>query len=210
MVLVTDANGCTENFAAAISNTAAPAITSAPVTDLTCYNSGNGTLTINANGGTAPLNYSIDNGSTFQLINSYTNLPAGNYQLVVEDALGCQANFAATITEPTLLTMNTAQVNTTCSSSNGSITITAAGGTTAYNYSIDGGTTNQLSDVFAGIVAGNYVALVTDANGCTSQANVIIIDAPGPGILLQMEQMPIVMAQMTDQLRLLLITVQLR
>ncbi len=182
MVLVTDANGCTENFAAAISNTAAPAITSAPVTDLTCYNSGNGTLTINANGGTAPLNYSIDNGSTFQLINSYTNLPAGNYQLVVEDALGCQANFAATITEPTLLTMNTAQVNTTCSSSNGSITITAAGGTTAYNYSIDGGTTNQLSDVFAGIVAGNYVALVTDANGCTSQANVIIIDAPGPGI----------------------------
>ena len=40
-------------------------------------------------GGMEPYEYSIDRGLTFSAQNTYTNLPAGHYDLVVRDAVGC-------------------------------------------------------------------------------------------------------------------------
>ena len=51
----------------------------------------NGSITIQANAGEPPLQYSIDNGLTFQASNVFDNLVAGTYNIVVEDAAGCQA-----------------------------------------------------------------------------------------------------------------------
>ena len=48
----------------------------------------NGTITINATGGTAPLMYSINNGDTFQAGNIFSGLNSGQYFIQVKDANG--------------------------------------------------------------------------------------------------------------------------
>lgn len=66
-----------------------------------------------------------------------------------------------------------------CSTSaDGKITVTASGGTTPYQYSIDNGANFQAGNVFSGLAAGTYQIVVKDANGCTTVAQVISITAP--------------------------------
>jgi hypothetical protein len=58
---------------------------------------------------------------------------------------------------------------------NGSITITAIGGTPPYQYSINGGTTYQTSPIFLGLTPGYYTVFVKDTNnviGTTSVVNI--------------------------------------
>ena len=49
-----------------------------------------GSIIINATGGTGTLQYSVDAGATFQGSNSFLNLGLGAYNIVIEDANGCQ------------------------------------------------------------------------------------------------------------------------
>ena len=48
-----------------------------------------GSITINSSNGTEPYQYSIDGGQTFLSSNTFNNLAAGIYDIIVEDALGC-------------------------------------------------------------------------------------------------------------------------
>jgi hypothetical protein len=52
--------------------------------------------------------------------------------------------------------------NATCGASNGSITATGLGGTTPYQYSLDG-ITYQASNIFTGLAAGAYTVTIKDA-----------------------------------------------
>lgn len=54
--------------------------------------------------------------------------------------------------------------NTGCNSNNGSIIVSANGGQTPYQYSINGGFTYQPSPIFNGLSAGNYSVFVQDSN----------------------------------------------
>ncbi|MEY4903725.1 MAG: hypothetical protein RLZZ292_1540, partial [Bacteroidota bacterium] len=59
-------------------------------TDLSCYGSNDGTLTITAATGTAPFTYSKDNAVTFQSNGGiYTGLLPAYYQPAIKDANGC-------------------------------------------------------------------------------------------------------------------------
>lgn len=181
-VLIKDGNGCTFTITSSISNTAAPVITSVNTVDLTCFNSDDGTIEINANNGTAPLQFSIDNGSSFQLSNLFSNLPQGNYNIIVADALGCQTTSSVVLTEPALLTLSNQLTNSTCSQPNGALSIVANGGSIPYTYSIDSGITQQANSTFNNLIAGNYNVVVTDNNGCSATSTEIITDAPSPVI----------------------------
>jgi gliding motility-associated-like protein len=60
-----------------------------------------------------------------------------------------------------------AKTDPTCSP-NGTITVSASGGTGPYQYSINGGTTYQSSNTFTGLAGGTYSIVVKDANNCVS------------------------------------------
>ena len=65
---------------------------SATKTNITCFNAGNGTITVSGSGGTAPYTYSIHNGgATYQSGNTFNNLPTGTYQIRVKDNNGCES-----------------------------------------------------------------------------------------------------------------------
>ncbi|GAB4410803.1 MAG: hypothetical protein OHK0039_15450 [Bacteroidia bacterium] len=53
-----------------------------------CLNS-DGTLSVVVSGGTAPVSYSIDGGTTYQSSYLFQNLPAGTYAVKVKDANNC-------------------------------------------------------------------------------------------------------------------------
>lgn len=100
---LTDFNGCTLELSHDL-----------VVTDLTidqvtptspaCPGGSSGALALVASGDTDLL-YSIDGGQSFQLETTFTDLPAGNYDLTVENADGCSVTSSTTLTEPPALTL---------------------------------------------------------------------------------------------------------
>lgn len=63
----------------------------------------------------------------------------------------------------------TSVTDATCGINDGEIVVSASGGVSPYQYSIDCGSatpTYQSSPVFSGLAAGTYVVCVLDANGC--------------------------------------------
>jgi gliding motility-associated-like protein len=164
-VTITDANGCTANASATI--TQPPGSLSANLNvsqNVACFGGGNGAFDLTVSGGTPPYSYIWSNGSTTQDI---SGLALGTYTVSITDANGCISSATGTITQPS------AALNATVSSSqdvlcfggnNGSINITVTGGTIPYSYVWSNGSVfqdiNNLSN-------GTYTVSITDANGCT-------------------------------------------
>jgi gliding motility-associated-like protein len=154
--------------------------------DLSCATATDGQITVTASGGTGTLQYSKNNGTNYQASNVFTGLAAGTYTIKVKDANNCtSATTSVTITAPTALTgtsavtsaYNGAQISCP-SSTDGEITVTAAGGTGTKQYSKDNGSTWQASNVFMGLAAGTYQMKIKDDNNCESSAIPTTITAP--------------------------------
>ena len=110
--------------------------------------------------------YSLD-GAAFQSANIYAGLLAGTYNITVRDGNGCTSSCMAIIAEPTALSCTTTATGVTdCGIDDGTITVSAIGGTTGYTYDAGAGTVT--ANMISGLVPGAYVVTVTDANGCTS------------------------------------------
>ena len=62
-----------------------------------------GSVTIAASGSTAPYQYSIDGGTTFGSLGSYSGLAPGPHTIICEDFNGCLFPVSVTILEPTPL-----------------------------------------------------------------------------------------------------------
>ncbi len=189
-ITVKDENDCQTSYAnnpVTITEPTAVAITEVTTTEPLCNGSNEGSITITASGGTGTLQYSIDNGANWQAGNQFASLTAGDYNITVKDENDCQtayANNPVTITEPTAVAIT--EVTSTeplCNGSNeGSITITATGGTGTLQYSIDNGANWQAGNQFASLTAGDYNITVKDENDCqtTYTNNPVTISEPTP------------------------------
>lgn len=181
-VVVEDANGCQATGTESVGLTAGPSINSTTDVDPLCNGGSDGSITVNATGGTAPLQYSNNGGVTFQGSNNFSGLNAGTYNIVVEDANGCQATSTVTLTDPAAGSFTSTTTDETCGAFNGTITISASGGQPPYQYSIDNGVTFQASPNFTGLVAGLYNIVVEDANGCQVTGTATVNSVGGASI----------------------------
>ncbi|MEI2760272.1 MAG: PKD domain-containing protein [Bacteroidia bacterium] len=181
-VIIRDANGCTNTVTATVSNNSAPSISAVSATDITCFGAGNGVISVSANGGSGTLQYSIDNGATFQTSQIFNNVVAGNYTVVVQDAGGCTVTDVVSVTEPSMLNMSNTTSGSTCGILNGQINISANGGTAPFQFSIDSGVTFQSTATFSGLTSGTYQLQVQDANGCVINTTTQVANAPSPQI----------------------------
>ncbi len=179
---VRDARGCTTAGATLLISEPAALTLSATATGVTCHGGADGTVTLTAGGGTSPYEYSLDGGTTFVDNGGlFTGLAAGSYTPVVRDAHGCLLGGAAvTVAEPSLLTVTAAVTDVTChGAADGAITLTAAGGTAPYTYSIDGGVTFlDNSGVFTALAPGSYDPAVRDAHGCAVAGATVLVSEP--------------------------------
>jgi len=135
-----------------------------------------GSITVTASGGTGTLEFSLD-GVTFQASNIFSALTGGGYTVTVRDANGCTEDESITLTEEvsTIVASATGTDPLCNGGADGSIEVTASGGTGTLEYSLDG-LTYQASNIFSGLTAGAYTVTVQDDNGCTSTADVTLND----------------------------------
>jgi len=181
-VVVTDASGgCTSNIPVSVTSTGTLAV-NITSTNTTCTGVNNGTITVNVPNANNPLTYYVNliprPGPTF------TNLAPGTYFISVEDAGGCRADFIpVTIDAGTgTLTGTATAAPTACPGvNNGAITVTPTSGTGPYDYSIDGGTNWQTSNIFPGLAPGNYTIIIRESGLCRSNPIPVTV-ASGTGI----------------------------
>jgi len=151
-------------------------------TDITCNGNGNGKITLNATGGTeSDYQYNISpslewtgfsNSTTPQI----TGRAKGNYTLKVKDGNGCESAVAdVEIKEPDPLTI-TLQNQKNASkfgSADGSISVTAGGGTPnyAYAWADENGQPAGNTSVASNLKSGTYTLILTDGNYSTASPN---------------------------------------
>ncbi len=148
----------------------------------TCYGDSTGSITIDAQGGSGSLRYSINNGQSFDYNNFFDSLPAGDYYIVVTDTNNCTAGpDTVVLTQPPLLTIdsvNYTNIDGCYGDSTATIEIFASGGTPTLMYSIDNGNNFQLLNYFNNLPAGVYKPVVKDGSGCLANWTDIEITQP--------------------------------
>ena len=115
-------------------------------------NGGTTTVTVTANGGTAP----------YKGTGTFT-VGAGNYTYTVTDANGCQTTTSISVSQPSQLNASSSAGNILCFGGTTTVTVSATGGTAPYS-----GTGTYT------VGAGNYTYTVTDANGCQSTTSISV------------------------------------
>lgn len=135
------------------------------IDSVNCFSGQDGSIDVNANGGTPPYTYSI--GGAYQSSASFQNLNAGAYTVNVLDQNNCLLTLTTDVFEPALLqiSVDTFQ-NVSCyQGSDAFIQVQATGGSGIYNFSNNGGS-SQTSNLFSNLSQGSYQILVTDYHGC--------------------------------------------
>ncbi|MCB9327792.1 MAG: T9SS type A sorting domain-containing protein [Lewinellaceae bacterium] len=169
VVSVFDENDCFNIVEVELVDPSPIEIQGATTISVLCNGSDDGSIEVDASGGTGDLTYSL-NGATGQASNLFSNLTAGVYNVAVTDQNDCAKSISVTVTEPSQLVVSFSnKKNVTCNGDeNGSITVSGTGGTGGYTYSLDN-VNFQSSALFNSLKAGNYTAYVKDENSCTSQ-----------------------------------------
>lgn len=158
-------------------------------TDVACHGESTGTITIgNTSGGSGSFEFSIDGGASWQASPSFSNLPAGNYAVWMRDAATPACTLVLMdpllISEPEALSLTIARKDLRCNGiPDGTISITASGGTGGYQYSIDNGLNYFPGGDFSNLSAGNYQIAVKDGNGCRIDSSVALVE-PAPIVIL--------------------------
>ena len=176
-VTITDANSCTRTINNIIVGQPAATISGTPsTTPVSCFGGSNGTASIVASGGTPSYTYLWSNGATTA---TATGLIAGTYSVTITDANSCTRTVNNIIVgQPSAILNGTpSATQVSCNGgSNGTVTITATGGTSPYTYLWSNGATTATA---TGLLAGSYSVTITDANSCTRTITGIIVAQPG-------------------------------
>ncbi|MFN0033621.1 MAG: T9SS type A sorting domain-containing protein [Saprospiraceae bacterium] len=138
----------------------------------TCSIAPDGTASCIPSGGTVPYSYFWSNGNTspqvYQLI-------AGTYTVTVTDSKGCTKQKSTQVEDATDegLWTSLAAIPTSCDYNVGAAHISIMSGTPPYQYQWSNGDTTLFIENLA---AGTYTVSVTDVNGCSTTATVLVID----------------------------------
>ena len=174
-VTVSDANNCGPKTATfTITEPPLLEVTLASQINVDCFGFSTGAINIDVVGGTSPYTYAWSNGETTEDISS---IPAGLYNLVVTDNLGCVQNISVTITQSPEIIINAITTTIECYGDNdATIDVTISGGVGPYQYQWSNlATTLNLTN----LSPDDYIITVTDGIGCEK---VLPINIPSPPI----------------------------
>jgi gliding motility-associated-like protein len=203
IVSVTDACGVTavQSSQVTLNNAVAIDLQNASLgVNALCF-ADNGSISASIFGGTSQRSLVVTNTTTNVVYTQITpsgapvsgvypfsiNVPAGTYSVAAVDA-GSTCPSETWLTNVTVgqpasaLTATTAKTDVCFGGTNGTITVTAAGGTGTKTYSNDGGATFQASNIFTGLAAGTYSIVVKDANNCTTTPASVTINQSGSAL----------------------------
>jgi gliding motility-associated-like protein len=194
-VEVTDANGCTAQACAEVTQPETPLVASAILSsypggnNVSCFDAQDGAIDISVTGGvpdytylwSSPSSCSYTEGTQDQL-----GLSGGCiFDLLIVDSNLCDTVLTFSITQPEQITIVPQIINVSCNSEcDGSIVISISGGLPNYEVSWTGPdnfTSNSTS--LTGLCPGTYSVTVTDDLGCTHEESFDITE-PDPLVVI--------------------------
>ena len=181
-ITVSDDNACPAALSSNFDITEPTVITLPTVssTDISCFGNSDGSINVGAAGGTGPYLYELNPGAISNATGIFTGLGQGSYSVTVTDASLCSEIFPdiTTITEPPELQLSLINTDIPCyGDADGTITVTASGGTPGYEYSRNN-IIFQVSNVFTGLTPNTYTIWVRDVNGCLTSDVIIVTEPP--------------------------------
>lgn len=165
-VSMTDAKGCSAIQTTTLVNVSGPSLSVITTSNTSCFGGNNGLGFVSATGGVGSYAYNWQpyGGNT----SVGTNLVAGNYTCTVFDGNSCAASVTLSISQPSPINLSVVNIiPPTCFGlQNGSMQVTASGGTPGYNYAWlpIGGTGSGATNLGSGI----YTVSVSDSKGCST------------------------------------------
>ena len=171
-VRVTDANGCSSSFTTELTQAEEELLIDIEKTDLNCYNSNNGTITVTTTGGVAPYTFSWSDSGTG---NYRDGLTIGTYTVTITDSIGCVKVRTVEIENGDLFNIDPVVTPISCfGADDGSIELNLEGGVSPISFiwsddSNAGQSRNNLPP-------GDYSVLIQDASGCEIQRDFTIIE----------------------------------
>lgn len=183
---VSGSDGCTvQSDPVEITGPSQISVSTDSLEDISCFGNKDGAIYITVSGGNSPYSVLWNGPSGYQSTSwDITGLDAGDYQLVVQDAMGCNLTPApVAISEPDSLSINvagTSVLSMECAGAmEGKIDVDISGGMPSYSFLWSGpaGFT-ALSEDVSGLGGGTYRLVVIDANGCSKSSGDIDIEEP--------------------------------
>ena len=95
-ITVRDKTECTKFVEVGLSSGDAPNVTSSIENDAQCLPPHDGSITMNATGGTGPYMYKLNNGS-YSANSTFLNVKAGTYNVTVKDGANCEVVVSTTV-----------------------------------------------------------------------------------------------------------------
>jgi gliding motility-associated-like protein len=172
-VTVTDSRSCTVTKTYGVDEVQTMVVTPT-VTAAQCGGVNNGAITLTVTGSVGPFTYLWSNGLTTQ---NLSGVASGNYIVTVTNAAFCREVVVINVGSSSPITITPSVGNAACGLSNGSITLTVAGGTPAYTYFWSNG---AITSTLSGVAAGIYSVTVTDAAGCSATRTVAVGNVNAP------------------------------
>ncbi len=189
VIRITDINNCqSADSSVTLNQPEGVTITSETTEDATCYGGNDGSITIVASGGSGGLEFSIDEGQSYYANNGIFNgLTADSYIVRIKDLDNCEfPGSMLTINEPPAISVSVeAYEDISCNGfGDGSITLSATGGTGNLVYSInDGSEYLDNNGIFTGLADGIYNIRVRDENNCDTGDIEVTITNPDPLVI---------------------------
>jgi len=170
-LLVSDEFGCTSSSSVTLE---APdsMIIEGLVQNVRCEGGSNGIITLDIEGGASPFSYFWDNDAIGDRI---ALLPAKDYIVTVVDDNNCEKSDTFTVEEPEPISL-TFESEPATDGCNGSLFVTADGGTGPYTYDWEAVMGDNNDQERKDLCPGEYLVQVEDANGCLSSLTTGIVD----------------------------------
>jgi gliding motility-associated-like protein/uncharacterized repeat protein (TIGR01451 family) len=174
IVIIQDGNGCFEVVEFDLIAPDPLEVTSRTITDEICFESADGTVTIEVIGGTAPYFTSLNSNADAdfaQDVFQYTDLPSGDHVLFIRDANGCETTDFFTV-NPGVNLAGEPLVEYLCDSgiTSNRVSIVFEDQTVAADvlYGLDTADPAQmvLNGTFEGLTGGDHSITVLHSNGC--------------------------------------------
>lgn len=175
---VRDANGCVSSIVVqAVGQPGNVIVASITIITSGCATANDAQIILTGAGGNFVFQYSIDGGLSFQASGTFSNLPDGNYDIVVRDGNNCTSTpFTQPVISGVAYDVAATSTPATCGgASDGTVTVNSTtGGVAPFQYRIDGGAL-QASATFNGLGVGTHTVIAVDANGCASNPFDVVV-----------------------------------
>ena len=179
-VAILDSNNCQATYSFVVTEPPLLALSLTHV-NVACFGASTASIDLTVVGGIAPYIYSWNNT---EITEDISNLPVGNYAVIVKDQNACLDSITTTITQPQApIALTETHFDILChGAATGTIDVEVVGGTPSViaGYTYDWNNGLAFTQDLANIQAGTYGVIVKDSNNCVDSIEVTLTQPQNP------------------------------